>query len=51
MVNTGILTLSGGNGEETKWKIVIHIYKVNLASFSHGFVGVRRDGIKEDSIM
>lgn len=49
MVNTGILTLSGGNGEETKWKIVIHIYKVNLASFSHGFVGVRRDGIKEDS--
>ena len=49
MVNTGILTLSGGNGEETKWKIVIHIYKVNLESFSHGFVCVQGDEIKEDS--
>ena len=43
------MTLSGGNGEETKWKIVIRIYKVNLESFSHGFVCIQRDGIKEDS--
>ena len=32
-----------------KWEIVIHIYKVSLASFSHWFGCVQRDGIKEDS--
>lgn len=49
MINAGVLTLGGGNRDETKWKIVTHIYKENLASFSNGFGCAQRDEIKNDS--
>ena len=49
MINEGVLTLSGGNRDETKWKIVKPIYKENLASFSSGFGCAQRDEIKNDS--
>lgn len=36
VINAGILTPSG-NRDEIKWKIVINIYKVDLARFSNRF--------------